>query len=198
MKRLGILEYKMYGNTKTPNSSVVYAVRKLLSVGMDGIPTMADEFKAWKSSWQLTHRTEYAGRTYDELGDDTELKKQALEDFINHRIKNAQELMTDAFNTMLDSDVGRRKAAGFLRNMYVIKEARLKETKGRNFDDLVSIMTRSGPVQYKTAKEFLADSSSIEEELARRQMILEYAEDNYDFAEGIYPEQFSGSAETYQ
>ena len=59
-------------------------------------------------------------------------------------------------------------------------------------------MTRSGPVQYKTAKEFLADSSSIEEELARRQMILEYAEDNYDFAEGIYPEQFSGSAETYQ
>ena len=198
MKRLGILEYKMYGNTKTPNSSVDYAVRKLLAVGMGGIPTMADEFEAWKSSWQLTNRTEYAGRTYDELGDDTELKKQALEDFINHRIKNAQELMTDAFNTMLDSDVGRRKAAGFLRNMYVIKEARLKETKGRNFDDLVSIMTRSGPVQYKTAKEFLADSSSIEEELARRQMILEYAEDNYDFAEGIYPEQFSGSAETYQ
>ena len=198
MKRLGILEYKMYGNTKTPNSSVDYALRKLLAVGMGGIPTIADEFEAWKSSWQLTNRTEYAGRTYDELGDDTELKKQALEDFINHRIKNAQELMTDAFNTMLDSDVGRRKAAGFLRNMYVIKEARLKETKGRNFDDLVSIMTRSGPVQYKTAKEFLADSSSIEEELARRQMILEYAEDNYDFAEGIYPEQFSGSAETYQ
>ena len=198
MKRLGILEYKMYGNTKTPNSSVDYAVRKLLAVGMGGIPTMADEFEAWKSSWELTNRAEYAGRTYDELGDDTELKKQALEDFINHRIKNAQELMTDAFNTMLESDTGRRKAAGFLRNMYVIKEARLKETKGRDFDDLVSIMTRGESVEYKTAKEFLADSSSIEEELARRQMILEYAEDNYDFAEGIYPEQFSGSAETYQ
>ena len=165
---------------------------------MDGIPTMADEFKAWKSSWQLTHRTEYAGRTYDELGDDTELKKQALEDFINHRIKNAQELMTDAFNTMLESDTGRRKAAGFLRNMYVIKEARLKQSKGRDFDDLVSIMTRGEPVQYKTAKEFLADSSSVEEELNRRQMIMQYAEDNYDFAEGIYPEQFLGSAETYQ
>ena len=198
MKRLGILEYKMYGNTKTPNSSVDYAVRKLLAVGMGGIPTMADEFEAWKSSWELTNRAEYAGRTYDELGDDTELKKQALEDFINHRIKNAQELMTDAFNTMLESDTGRRKAAGFLRNMYVIKEARLKQSKGRDFDDLVSIMTRSESVQYKTAKEYLADSSSVEEELARRKKILEYAEDNYDFAEGIYPEQFSGSAETYQ
>ena len=198
MKRLGILEYKMYGNTKTPNSSVDYAVRKLLAVGMGGIPTMADEFEAWKSSWELTNRAEYAGRTYDELGDDTELKKQALEDFINHRIKNAQELMTDAFNTMLESDTGRRKAAGFLRNMYVIKEARLKQSKGRDFDDLVSIMTRGEPVQYKTAKEYLADSSSIEEELARRQKILEYAEENYDFAEDIYPEQFLGSAETYQ
>ena len=198
MKRLGILEYKMYGNTKTPNSSVDYAVRKLLAVGMGGIPTMADEFEAWKSSWQLTNRTEYAGRTYDELGDDTELKKQALEDFINHRIKNAQELMTDAFNTMLESETGRRKAAGFLRNMYVIKEARLKQSKGRDFDDLVSIMTRGEPVQYKTAKEYLADSSSIEEELARRQKILEYAEENYDFAEEIYPEQFLGAAETYQ
>ena len=73
-----------------------------------------------------------------------------------------------------------------------------KETKGRNFDDLVSIMTRGEPVQYKTAKEYLADSSSIEEELARRQKILEYAEANYDFAEEIYPEQFLGAAETYQ
>ena len=198
MKRLGILEYKMYGNTKTPNSSVDYAVRKLLAVGMGGIPTMADEFEAWKSSWELTNRAEYAGRTYDELGDDTELKKQALEDFINHRIKNAQELMTDAFNTMLESDTGRRKAAGFLRNMYVIKEAKLKQSKGRDFDDLVSIMTRGEAVQYKTAKEYLADSSSIEEELARRQKILEYAEENYDFAEDIYPEQFLGSANTYQ
>ena len=29
-------------------------------------------------------------------------------------------------------------------------------------------------------------------------MILQYAEENYDFAEDIYPEQFLGSAETYQ
>ena len=198
MKRLGILEYKMYGNTKTPNATLDYSVRKLLSVGMPGIPTMADEFEAWKSSWELTHRAEYAGRTYDELGDDTELKKQALEDFVNHRIKNAQELMTDTFNSLLESDTGRRKAAGFLRNMYVIKEARLKQSKGRDFDDLVSIMTRGDSVQYKTAKEFLADSSSVEEELDRRQMIMQYAEENYDFAEDIYPEQFLGSAETYQ
>jgi len=198
LNRLGLEEYKLYGNTKTKNATLDYTVRKLLATGMPGVPSMAEEFKAWKSSWKLNNRSEYAGRTYDELGDDTELKTQAIEDFINHRIKNAQSLMTDAFNVMLETESGRRRAAGYLRNMYVLEESNLKASKGRNFDDLVSIMTRGEPVEYKTAREYLEDSSSIEEELARRQKILEYASENYDFSEGIYPEQFLGSGQTYE
>ena len=198
MNILQLEEYKLYGNTKTKNSSVDYAVRKLLAVGMSGVPSMAEEFKAWKSSWQLNNRSEYAGRTYDELGDDKELKRMALEDFVNHRIANAQDLMTDAFNTMLESNTGRRQAAGFLRNQYVLKEAQLKSSKGRTFDDLVSIMTRGEGIEYKSARDYLGDSSSVEEELSRRRRIIQYAEENYDFSEGIYPEQFLGSAETYQ
>ena len=198
MNILQLEEYKLYGNTKTKNSSVDYAVRKLLAVGMSGVPSMAEEFKAWKSSWQLNNRSEYAGRTYDELGDDKELKRMALEDFVNHRIANAQELMTDAFNTMLESNTGRRQAAGFLRNQYVLKEAQLKSSKGRTFDDLVSIMTRGEGIEYKSARDYLGDSSSVEEELSRRRRIIQYAEENYDFSEGIYPEQFLGSAKTYQ
>ena len=198
MNILQLEEYKLYGNTKTKNSSVDYAVRKLLAVGMSGVPSMAEEFKAWKSSWPLNNRSEYAGRTYDELGDDKELKRMALEDFVNHRIANAQELMTDAFNTMLESNTGRRQAAGFLRNQYVLKEAQLKSSKGRTFDDLVSIMTRGEGIEYKSARDYLGDSSSVEEELSRRRRIIQYAEENYDFSEGIYPEQFLGSAKTYQ
>ena len=38
----------------------------------------------------------------------------------------------------------------------------------------------------------------VEEELSIRRRIIQYAEENYDFSEGIYPEQFLGSAETYQ
>jgi len=82
--------------------------------------------------------------------------------------------------------------------MYVLEEANLKSTKNRTFDDLVSVMTRGEPVQYRTAREYLGDSSSIEEELARRQKILEYANENYNFSTDIYPEQFVGAAETYQ
>ena len=195
---LGLEEYKLYGNTKTRNASVDYAVRKLLAVGMSGVPTMAEEFKEWKGNWKLTNRTEFAGRTYDELGDDYELKKLALQDFVNHRIANAQDLMTGAFERMLESDSGRKRAAGFVRNNYVIKQAQLESSTGRTFDDLVSIMTRSEAVKYKTAREYLEDSSSIEEELARRQKIMQFADDNYDFEKDIFPTQFLGAAETYQ
>ena len=197
MTLLGLEEYKLYGNTKTKNASVDYAVRKLLARGMSGIPTMAEEFKSWKANWQLNNRSEYAGRTYDELGDDYTLKKMALQDFVNHRIANAQDLMTDAFTTMLESNTGRKQAAGFLRNQYVLTEAQLKSSSGRNFDELVSLMTRNEDVKYKSARDYLGDSSSIEEELARRQKIIAYAEDNYDFDKEIFPEQFLGAGETY-
>lgn len=197
LNKLGLEEYKLYGNKKTPNASVDYAVRKLLAVGMSGIPSMAEEFKAWKGSWKLNNRSEYAGRTYDELGD-PDLQKQALEDFVNHRIQNAQALMTDSFNTMLESDQGRRKAAGYLRNMYVLQESKLKSSKGKSFDDLVTLMTKGEPVEYKSARDYLGDSSSVEEELARRQKILKYANENYDFSDDVYPEQYLGSAKTYR
>lgn len=197
MTRLGLEEYKLYGNTKTPNSTLDYAVRKLLSVGMEGVPPMWKEFEAWKGNWKLNNRTVYAGRTYDEL-DDPELQKQALEDFVNHRINNAQELMSGEYNRMLETDSGRKKAAGFLRNMYVVQEANLKRSKDKNFDDVVTLMTKGESIEYKSAREYILDSSSIEEELARRRRIMEYAADNYDFAEDVYPQQFLGSAETYQ
>jgi len=194
MTLLGLEEYKLYSNTKTKNATLDYTVRKLLARGMDGLPTMAEEFKSWKANWQLNNRTEYAGRTYDELGDDYTLKKMALQDFVNHRVKNAQELMTDAFDSMLESNTGRRRAAGFLRNQYVLTEAQLKSSSGKTFDDLVSLMTRGEDVKYKSARDYLGDSSSIEEELARRQRVMKYAEDNYDFDKDIFPQQYLGAA----
>ena len=196
MTLLGLEEYKLYGNTKTKNATLDYTVRKLLARGMPGVPTMAEEFKSWKANWQLNNRTEYAGRTYDELGDDYTLKKMALQDFVNHRISNAQDLMTDAFETMLESNIGRKRAAGFLRNQYVLTEKLLESSSGRNFDELVSLMTQDEDVKYKSARDYLGDSSSIEEELARRRRVIRYAEDNYDFDKAIFPQQFLGSEET--
>lgn len=192
MNVLGLEEYKLYGNTKTKNSTLDYTVRKLLARGMPGVPSMAEEFKSWKSGYQLSNRSEFAGRTYDELGDDYELKKIALQDFVNHRIKGAQELMTGAFETMLETDTGRRRAAGFVRNQYVLKEASLKSTKNRTFDDLVSIMTRGEAVEYTSARDYLGDSSSVLEELSRRQRIIAYADENLDFSADIFPDQYLG------
>ena len=196
MTLLGLEEYKLYGNTKTKNSTLDYTVRKLLARGMPGVPTLAEEFKSWKANWQLNNRTEYAGRTYDELGDDYTLKKMALQDFVNHRVSNAQDLMTDAFETMLESNTGRRRAAGFLRNQYVLTEKLLESSSGRNFDELVSLMTQDEDVKYKSARDYLGDSSSVEEELDRRRRVIRYAEDNYDFDKAIFPQQFLGSKET--
>lgn len=194
MTLLGLEEYKLYGNTKVKNASVDYAVRKLLSRGMSGLPTMAEEFKSWKANWNLSNRNEYAGRTYDELGDDYELKRMALQDFVNHRVATAEKLMTESFETMLESNTGRRQAAGFLRNQYVLTEAQLKTKSGRDFNDLVSLMTRGEDVEYKSARDYLGDSSSVEEELARRQKIIQYAKDNYSFSEDIFPDQYRGAA----
>jgi hypothetical protein len=196
MTLLGLEEYKLYGNTKTKNATLDYTVRKLLARGMPGVPTLAEEFKSWKANWQLNNRTEYAGRTYDELGDDYTLKKMALQDFVNHRVSNAQDLMTDAFETMLESNTGRKRAAGFLRNQYVLTEKLLESSSGRNFDELVSLMTQDEDVKYKSARDYLGDSSSVEEELARRRRVIRYAEDNYDFDKDIFPQQFLGSEET--
>ncbi len=193
MTLLGLEEYKLYGNTKVRNASVDYAVRKLLSRGMSGLPTMAEEFKAWKANWKLSNRNEYAGRTYDELGDDYELKRMALQDFVGHRVATAEKLMTESFETMLETNTGRRQAAGFLRNQYVLTEAQLKTKSGRDFNDLVSLMTRGEDVEYKSARDYLGDSSSVEEELARRQKIVQYAKDNYSFSEDIFPEQYRGA-----
>lgn len=193
MTLLGLEEYKLYGNTKVRNASVDYAVRKLLSRGMSGLPTMAEEFKAWKDNWKLSNRTEYAGRTYDELGDDYELRRMALQDFVGHRVAAAEKLMTESFETMLETNTGRRQAAGFLRNQYVLTEAQLKTKSGRDFNDLVSLMTRGEDVEYKSARDYLGDSSSVEEELARRQKIIQYAKDNYSFSEDIFPEQYRGA-----
>jgi hypothetical protein len=39
---------------------------------------------------------------------------------VNHRIANAQDLMTGAFERMLESESGRKRAAGFVSNNYVI------------------------------------------------------------------------------
>ena len=189
MNVLGLEEYKLYGSTKTKNATLDYTVRKFLAQGMEGVPSLAEEFKAWKGSWKLNDQSEYAGRTYDELGDDYELKKIALEEFVSFKVGIAQELMTDAFDKLLESDTGRRRAAGFLRNQYVLKESQLKSSKDRSFDDLVSIMTRGEEVEYKTAKDYLGDSSSIEEELARRMKIMQYSDDNSDFSTDIYPTQ---------
>jgi hypothetical protein len=194
MTLLGLEEYKLYGNTKVKNASVDYAVRKLLSRGMSGLPTMAEEFKSWKANWNLSNRNEYAGRTYDELGDDYELKRMALQDFVNHRVATAEKLMTESFETMLETNTGRRQAAGFLRNQYVLTEAQLKTKSGRDFNDLVSLMTRGEDVEYKSARDYLGDSSSVEEELARRQKIIQYAKDNYSFSEDIFPDQYRGAA----
>ena len=192
MNLLGLEEYKLYSNSTTPNATVDYTVLKYLARGMSGVPTMAETFKDWKSSFTLSESNAFAGRTYDELGNDYELKEIALKEFVDNRIKDAQSTMTNAFNQLLETDTGRRRAAGFLRNQYVLKQAQLKTSKNRTFDDLVSIMTKGEANEYKSARDYLGDSTSIEDELARRSRILEYMNNSGSFSVDIFPDMYLG------
>lgn len=186
LNKLGINEYEVYGNKKVKNPAVDYAVRKFLALGYgEDYPSLSKRFDSWRSEFKLdSNNPLFLGRTYDELETPQERREALVEHFINPAIAEAEAQMTGAFENMLTKDSGRKRAAGFLRNLYVLEAAELEaSTTGTTFDDVVKMMmtdpSKNFDKKYQTAREFIEDSSGIEEELTRREMIIDFARENF-------------------
>lgn len=174
---LGLRDYKIFPKSRIPNASVEYVAEAWLS------QTMPQEFKSWRKNYALPENSPFAGRTYDELGEDYVLKTEAMQLFIEDRVAEAVAISRTALTARFeDSNRGQesmpRQAAGFVRNLYILKSAEFEQSNKRTYDDVVKIFSKQEyGNRYETARDYLEDSGDIFEELARRKQIMNWAEE---------------------
>jgi hypothetical protein len=123
------------------------------------------------------------GQTYDQLPDPA-VKEQALKKyFLRPYINKAIEVNTAAFQNMVSTNSGMKRAAGFYRNLYVLENSALEKSNGKTFDDVIKLYSNSPGYEfekkYDNAKDFIAESSGIEEEIVRRKMLIDLADKAY-------------------
>jgi len=165
MNKLYIEEYEVYNNRTATNAAVDYVLRQKLS------QTLPKAFEEWRKEAPIKAGN---NNTYDEMLSDerlggraNDIKKVALEGFMNRYISAEKQRITEAFTRgMSDNKIQYR---GFIRNNYVLKRKELGEEL---FDMAVNSMDGS---EFSTSEEFLADSETILEELNRRMIIMNRA-----------------------
>jgi hypothetical protein len=158
MNKLNLEEYKLYRNSTVKNNNLDYVVRYRLS------QIMHKNFEAWRKE-KLPLGSESENKTYDEI-ESVELKKEIFKGFIDRQVKHQIKKTEDWFGSL----IGQRnnmKARGYIRNNYFLKIA---EQGDRIFNKAASDLTGE---KFKTSKEYLEDSESTEEELERRQSLIE-------------------------
>jgi len=170
MTLLGMQDYKIFSSKDSPNPSVEYQLRYMLSQKM---PTM---FQAFKKS---PLPGAFAGQTYDQL--DFEKKRFALETFIKESVKKQGKAVVETFDIMLKDPETKGRAIGYIRNMYDLEKAVFE----RAYGDLNKLI-KYFPTEFEGAessKEYLENAGSIEEEINRRQHVISFIP-KYDFKSG--------------
>lgn len=170
MTLLGMQDYKIFSSKDAPNPSVEHQLRYMLSQKM---PIMFQTFK--KSPLPGA----FAGQTYDQLN--FERKRFALETFIKESVKKQSKAIVETFDTMIKNPETKRRAIGYIRNMYDLEKAIFE----RSYGDLNKLV-KYFPTEFEGAessKEYLENAGSIEEEINRRQHILSFIP-KYDFKSG--------------
>ena len=100
---------------------------------------------------------------------------------------------------MVSTNSGVKRAAGFYRNLYALENAALKKSNGRTFDDVIRLYSNSPGYEfekkYDNARDFIGESSGIEDEIVRRKALIEFADFNFgskggeaiDVDQGYFP-----------
>ena len=168
--RLGLKPYELYTNRSVANSSLAHQVEYNLS------QKLSKRFSVWRKQAILGGKGQYRDFTYDEIdsiaGSDAQgLKESYLKTFIDEHVKAETKYVEAAFEAALMSDDVKlkRKAVGYIRNVYEL------ETSNPDNPSVEAVFERY-PEYFnnkKTASDFLLSSGSIEEEIERRQLILE-------------------------
>ena len=181
-------EYEIYNRSKVPNPAVDYGVSKYLAIGSGEQPPLHVQFDLFRKRRLPKNNVLYKGQTYDELTDPA-IKEQAMRDyFLTPTINKAIEIHTAAFERMISKKSGVKKAAGFYRNLYALENAALKKSSGKTFDDVIKLYSNSPRYEfdkkYDNARDFIGDSSGIEEELVRRRMLIEFSDEYFNTGKG--------------
>ena len=188
LTKLGINEFEIYNRSKVPNPAIDYGVSKYLAIGSGEQPPLHVQFDLFRKRNLPRNSALYKGQTYDELTDPA-IKEQALRDyFLTPTINKAIEIHTAVFERMISKRSGMKKAAGFYRNLYALENAALEKSVGKNFDDVIRLYSNSPRYEfdkkYDNARDFIGDSSSVEEELVRRRMLIEFSDEYFNTGKG--------------
>ena len=183
LTKLGINEYEIFNKGMMKNPAVHYSTSKYLAVGDKDNPPLHVKFNDWRKQPLPIYDGLYMGQTYDQLSDPA-VKEQALKKyFLRPYINKAIEVNTAAFENMVSTNSGMKRAAGFYRNLYVLENSALEKSNGKTFDDVIKLYSNSPDYEfekkYDNAKDFIAESSGIEEEIVRRKMLIDLADKAY-------------------
>ena len=168
MARLNIREFDLYSRRKVPNPAVAWVVEARLSQNLN------DRFQVWAEGVEQTGALA-GGVPYNEV-DNLEQRRNMFTGFVEAEIRREVEETEHLWNQFRRDDP--RAAAGFIRNLYVLEEAKLSRGyAGDIYDDAVRAFSElQFGQQFDSARDFIVDSDTIEDELARREKIMTWAE----------------------
>jgi hypothetical protein len=161
LSRLNLKDFDLYSRRTIPNATVAWVVEARLSQELNG------RFNLWRS--EVVQDGVYAGQTYDQIEDVNE-RRALFTSFVNNEIRREVDTAQAAFENLMRDHP--RAAAGYIRNMYILEERTLANASNQEdiYDRGVAQFT-----DFDTALDFLRDSDTIEDELARRQQIMAWA-----------------------
>ena len=158
---LGLKEYDLYKNSTVKNPVIRYVVEQRAS------KTLGKEFARWRQE----PKEFLNGNTYDSLSaSDADVRREMFSEFVKNTIRGITDDTTDRWNEY--KDIAPTSAAGYIRNMYMIQGK--TPILGRpRFDMGAQAIPNSN---YQSSEEYLSESTSLLDELNRRQMLMHYAD----------------------
>jgi len=160
MNRLNIREFDLYSRRTIPNPAVAWVVENRLSRSLN------DRFQIW--SEEVGQGGLAAGQSYNDL-EDMEQRRVMFQQFVRSEIQREVGETEQLWSQVVRDRP--RAASGYIRNMYVLEEARLSRVGGDSvYDTAVSQFS-----DFETAEQFLLDAETVEEEVVRRQQIMTWA-----------------------
>jgi len=169
--RLNLKDYKLYTNKSVRNSSLAYQVQYNLSQKLPVI------FEVWREGMRLGGKNnKYKDLTYNQLDelplerkDIESLKANYLEAFIDRYVDAEEKAVEAAFQDALLDPKLKKRTIGYIRNQYELQTSDFGNKK------VDSVIDRN-PDKFDNAKdaaEYLSRATDIEDEINRRQYILD-------------------------
>jgi hypothetical protein len=161
MSRLNMTDYEIYNSTSIRNAAVAHVVEARLASNFNQL------FLAWREG--QTGEGSLSGVSYDQLLPEAQYTE--LKSFLLDTIRATEEQVESDWQMFQRESP--RAAAGFVRNLYVVSERDIARATG--IDNVYDRAVAAHIEGFDNARDFLADADTIEDELARRTLIMDKA-----------------------